>query len=98
MSETPVRAFDPIEPIDLHDKATREAIERAKAGELLSAKELAAIFRIKHARFYQLVKAGRFDQFLAKPAIGSKCYSGVKVYRYLAGELVYDSTFGRSRR
>jgi hypothetical protein len=98
MSETPVRGFDPISPIDLSDQATRDAIDRAKAGELLSGKELAAIFRVKHAQFHNLMKAGAFDQFLVKPAIGNKCYSGVKVYRYLCGDPVYEPTFGRKRR
>jgi len=98
MPETPVRAFDQIPPIDLSDQATRAAIDRAQAGELLSGKELAAIFRIKHAQFHNLMKAGAFDQFLVKPAIGTKCYSGVKVYRYLCGDPVYEPTFGRKRR
>lgn len=98
MSETPVRAFDPIPPIDLSDDTTRAAIDRAQAGELLGGQELAAIFRIKHAQFHKLQKAGRFDAFLVKPAIGNKCYSGVKVYRYLCGDPVYEPTFGRKRR
>ncbi len=97
MSETPVRAFDPIGPIDLNDQATREAIDRAQAGELLSGSELAAIFRVKHAQYHNLMKAGAFDQFLVKPAIGNKCYSGIKVYRYLSGDPVYEPTFGRKR-
>jgi hypothetical protein len=98
MPETPVRAFDPVPPIDLSDHATREAIERAQAGEPLSGKELAAIFRIKHAQFHNLMKAGAFDLFLLKPAVGTKCYSGIKVYRYLCGDPVYEPTFGRKRR
>jgi len=98
MSDTPVRGFDPIPPIDLTNDATRTAIERAQAGELLGAQELAAIFRVKHARFHQLAKAGAFDAFLVKPAIGNKCYSGIKVYRYLAGDPVYEPSFGRKRR
>ena len=45
-TETPVRAFDPIPPIDLADDDTRLAIERAKAGEPLSGlRSLGAIFR-----------------------------------------------------
>lgn len=98
MPETPVRAFDPIPQIDLSNQATREAIDRAQAGELLSGKELAAVFRIKHAQFHKLAKAGEFDPFLVKPAIGTKCYSGIKVYRYLCGDPVYEPTFGRKRR
>ena len=87
-----------IPPIDLTNTDTRAAIERAKGGELLSAKELAAIFRLKHSRFHHLAKQGLFDQFLAQPAIGNKCYSGVRVYRYLCGDPVYEPTFGRKRR
>jgi hypothetical protein len=98
MPETPVRAFDPIPPIDLTDQATRDAIDRAQAGEPLSGKELAAIFRVKHAQFHKLASAGQFDAFLLKPAIGMKCYSGIKVYRYLCGDPVYEPTFGRKRR
>jgi hypothetical protein len=84
--------------IDPGHQPTREAIDRAQAGELLSGSELAAIFRIKHAQFHNLMKAGQFDQFLVKPAVGNKCYSGVKVYRYLCGDPVYEPTFGRKRR
>ena len=97
MSESPERTFDPIPPIDVGDTATRTAIDRAQAGELLSGKELAAIFRIKHAQFHKLVKAGAFDLFLAKPAIGNHCYSGIKIYRYLCGDPVYEPAFGRKR-
>jgi hypothetical protein len=93
----PVRAFDPIPPIDLADRATRDAIERAQAGELLSGKELSAIFRVKHAQFHKLVKAGAFDAFLVQPVIGLKCYSGIKVWRYLCGDPVYEPSFGRRR-
>jgi hypothetical protein len=100
MSETPTptRAFDPIPPIDLTDDKTRAAIERAQAGEPLGGNELAEIFRIKHAQYHKLAKAGAFDVFLLKPAIGNKRYSGVKVYRYLCGDPVYEPTFGRKRR
>jgi hypothetical protein len=98
MAEQTVRAFDPIPPIDLTDNETRAAIDRAQAGELLSGKELGAIFRVKHAQFHNLAKAGAFDPFLVKPVIGTKCYSGIKVYRYLCGDPVYEPTFGRKRR
>ena len=97
MANDVVRAFDPIPPIDVENNATRDAIERAHAGELLSGKDLQAIFRIKHAQFHNLVKAGAFDLFLAKPVIGRQCYSGIKVYRYLCGDPVYEPTFGRKR-
>lgn len=67
---------------------TREAIARAQAGELLSAEELGAIFRVTHAEFQNLMKTGEFDVFLVKPAIGPCCFSGIKVYRYLCGDAI----------
>lgn len=95
---TPLRGFDPIPPLDLSDEATRLAIDRAQAGEPLGGPDMTAIFRIKRAQYHNLAKAGAFDAFLLKPAIGSKRYSGVKVYRYLCGDPVYEPTFGRKRR
>jgi hypothetical protein len=96
-TETPIRAFDPIPPIDLGDDATREAIDKAKAGLPLGGVHMAAIFGIKHAQYHNLAKAGVFDAFLLKFPVGNKRYSGVKVYRYLCGDPVYEPTFGRKR-
>jgi hypothetical protein len=81
--------------LDLAADDARRAIERAKAGVPLSGKELGEIFRIKHAQFHNLAKVGAFDLFLLKPPIGSKRYSGVKVYRHLCGDPVYEPTVGR---
>jgi hypothetical protein len=98
MSETPLRAFDPIRPIKVSDPITQDVIERAQRGELLADPDLAAVFGFKHAQFYKQKKAGQFDQFLAKPPIGRQRYSGVLLYRYLCGNPVYEPTFGRKRR
>jgi hypothetical protein len=87
---------DLLEPID---PSAQLAIIRAQAGEPLSATELGAILRIGPAHFANLRKAGQFDQFLLKPAIGKRAvYSGVKVYRYLCGDPVYEPVFAGKRR
>ena len=39
-----------------------------------------------------------FDAFRVTPAIGSKCFSGIKVHRYISGDPIYEPTFGRKRR
>lgn len=80
------------------DPEPRTPLERAQAGEPLSTPDLQAIFKIKKSRFYQLEKAGAFDQFKLQPAISNYCYSGVKVARYLKGDPVYEPTFGRKRK
>jgi hypothetical protein len=88
----------PTTTIDVLDAATREAHARAKAGEPLNGTELGLILRIKHSRFHLLAKAGAFDQFKLRPALGTKCYSGVLVSQYINGQAVYDPSFGRKRR
>ncbi len=82
---------DPVLPAD--------ALARAKAGELLGRQDLMAIFRIGGSQFDRLNKAGAFDQFKVRPAIGPKsCFSGILVARYVNGDAVYEPTFGRRRR
>jgi hypothetical protein len=76
---------------------TRAALAKAAAGELLGPTEMAAIFGIGASRFGQLNRAGAFDAFKVRPAIGPRCYSGVLVHRYVSGEAVYEPTFGRKR-
>jgi hypothetical protein len=76
----------------------RTPLERAQAGELLNAQDLAAIFKLRKSRFHELLKAGAFEEFKTKPAISNYCYSGVKVWRHLSGDPVYEPTFGRKRR
>lgn len=85
-------------PPDVIDTATREARARAEAGEALNATELGLILRIKHSRFHLLAKEGAFDLFKLRPAFGTKCYSGVKVWRYVCGDPVYEPSFGRKKR
>lgn len=78
-------------------RAVREALAQARAGELLGAGQMAAIFGIGPTQFTKLHNQGAFDLFKVKPAIGRKCFSGVLVTKYLAGESVYLPTFGRKR-
>lgn len=75
-----------------------EVLARAAAGELLGPTDIAAIWRIGRSRFTLLNRRGAFDSFKVRPAIGPRCFSGVKVHRYLSGEAVYEPTFGRKRR
>lgn len=74
-----------------------DAMARVKAGELLGPGDMAAIFKIKYSRFNALDKQHAWDQFKVRPALGPKCYSGQLVAKYLAGEPLYVSTFGRKR-
>jgi len=74
-----------------------EVLARAQAGELLGPTDIATVFHIKHSRFSVLNARGEFDHLKVRPAIGPRCFSGVKVWRYLAGEPVYEPTFGRKR-
>jgi len=94
--------IDSLPPVIADDEdetpATVTAYERAQRGEPLGPGEMAEIWRVKHTRFNQLEKAGAFDLFLLKPAIGQKRYSGIKVWRYLCGDPVYEPSFGRKRR
>ena len=88
--ETPVERAD--------DRAARAALAKAAAGELLGPTDIAAIWRIKRSRFHALEKAGAFDSFKVKPAIGPKQFSGVLVHKYLAGQPLYIPSFGRKQR
>jgi hypothetical protein len=79
--------------------ATRAALARAAAGELLTPGELAAIFHLKKSAFHARARAGQFDRFKVHPAIGLRHYSGALVWRYMQGDpLLVESTFGRRRR
>lgn len=79
-------------------RAARVALARAAAGELLNASDLAAIWHISVAQFYRLARAGKFDAFRVTPSIGPRCYSGVLVHRYMTGDPVFGSSFGRKVR
>jgi hypothetical protein len=73
-----------------------DPIARAQRGELLAPADLRAIFGIGRAQFSRLAKAGAFDIFHAKPAIGRRRYAGALVARYLNGDApAYVSTFGK---
>lgn len=87
----------PASVTDRDTDATRAAIAKAAAGELLGPSEVAAIFRIKHSRFHLLNKQHAWDIFKTRPALGPRCYSGVLITRYLAGEPLYEPSFGKKR-
>jgi hypothetical protein len=72
-----------------------DALERAAAGELLGPRDIAAIWGFGHSRFAVLNGQGAFDFLKVSPAIGPRCFSGVKVTRYLAGEPLERPVFGR---
>ncbi len=74
-----------------------EAMARAQAGELLGPRDMAAIFHIGYSRFNALDKQHAWDQFKVRPALGPRCYSGILVSKYLAGEPLYTPAFGRKR-
>lgn len=81
-------------PVDL-DTPVSLALARAQAGELLGPADIAALFHIKKSRFAVLNKQGAFDHLKVSPAVGPRCFSGVKVARYLAGQPAYEPSFGR---
>jgi hypothetical protein len=74
-----------------------QALEAAARGEPLGLADLAAIWRIDISTAWRREKAGEFDQFKLRPAIGPRRYSGVLVHRYLQGEPVYEPTFAARR-
>jgi hypothetical protein len=74
------------------------ALALAAAGLPLGPSDMMALFRIKHSQFARLNAQGAFDHLKIRPAVGTKCFSGVLVHRYLRGELTYEPTFGRKRR
>jgi hypothetical protein len=73
------------------------ALERVDRGELLTADELAAIFRMARRTFNTHLATGEWDRFRVTPQIGRPLFSGVLVRKYLAGEPLYEPTFGRKR-
>jgi len=79
------------------DSACAAALARAQAGELLDQHAIMAIFHLSQAAYYRHRARGDFQQFLVRPAIGTHCYSGVLVHRYISGDPVYEPTFGRKR-
>lgn len=84
------------------DLKARAAIAKCQAGELLTAKDMAAIWRLSISRFSHLNTQHAYDAFKVHPAIGPRCFSGVLVCRYLNGETVTREPvpallFGRKR-
>ena len=80
----------------LVDSACAAALARAKAGELLGPADLMAIFHLSTSAYYRHKARGDFNHLLVRgPAVGTHCYSGVLVHRYVSGEAVYEPTFGR---
>jgi hypothetical protein len=79
------------------DADRAQAIAKARAGDLLTAWEFAAILRIDWSRFYRRHRTGAYEAFQVKPQIGPLRFSGVVVSRYLDGEPVFQRTFGRKR-
>jgi hypothetical protein len=79
------------------DRACHEAIARAKAGELLGPRDMMAIWRIGATQYARMKHRGDFDRLKTQHPIGTRIYSGVLVARFLAGEPLYEPTFGRRR-
>ena len=87
----------PADVLTTADRAARQSLARAAAGELLGPADISAIWRIGHSQFHRLNKSHAFDAFKVTPAIGPRCFSGTRVHRYVSGEPVYEPTFGRKR-
>ena len=77
--------------------ARQLAVDRARTGALIGPLDMAAIFGVSTSRFYELNRAGSFDAFKVKPAIGPRCFSGELVTRYLSGDPLFATTFGKKR-
>jgi hypothetical protein len=79
-----------------------EALARAARGELLGPMDVAAIVGKGASRFYALNQRGVYDFLKVQPAVGPRCFSGTKVYRYILGETVEEPpptpVFGRNMR
>jgi hypothetical protein len=72
-----------------------EALARAARGELLGPMDVAALVGLGPSRFNALNQEGRYDFLKCKPPVGVRCFSGVKVYRYVQGETIDEPIFGR---
>jgi hypothetical protein len=85
-------------PTDDVDQCCREAIARAKAGQLLGPRDMMAIWRISHTTYAKMKHRGDFVRLQTQHPIGTRIYSGVLVARLLAGETIYEPTFGRGMK
>lgn len=66
---------------------------------LVSAKDLADVWQLSVSQIHRHIKRGDFD-FLRPTngiAVGSKCFSGILLARYLKREPLYEPVFGRRR-
>ena len=78
------------------DSACTAALARAAAGELLGPADMMAIFKLSTSAYYRHKARGDFNHLMVRGhAVGTHCYSGVLVHRYVSGEAVYEPTFGR---
>ena len=74
-----------------------DALARAAAGELLGPLDMMAIFHLSQTAYYRRKARGDFNHLMVRPAVGSHCFSGVLVHRFVRGEPVYEPTFGAKR-
>lgn len=77
--------------------ARADALRLAAAGLPLNVNDLAAILQIGKSACYRNAKVGTYDFLKLVPSVGPRCYSGVKVQRWLNGEPVEQPSFGRRR-
>ena len=86
-------------PLDaIVDSACAAALARAAAGELLGPVDMMAIFHLSSSAYYRHKARGDFNHLLVRgPAIGTHCYSGTLVHKYVTGQVVFEASFGRKR-
>jgi hypothetical protein len=65
--------------------------------DVMTPEEMQQAFRIKRAKFYQLVKRGIFDRFEIKPRIGHRAWSGALVAEHIRSAGRSAFVFGRRR-
>lgn len=64
---------------------------------LCGSKEMAALWGITPSQFHRWNRKGAYEKFKVRPAIGPRCFSGLLIGRYLAGEALIVPTFGKKR-
>jgi hypothetical protein len=80
------------------DSACAAALARAAAGELLGPPDMMAIFHLSSSAYYRHKARGDFNHLMVRgPAIGTHCYSGTLVHKYVSGQVVFEASFGRKR-
>ncbi len=86
-------------PLDaIVDSACAAALARAAAGELLGPVDMMAIFHLSTSAYYRHKARGDFNHLMVRgPAIGTHCYSGTLVHKYVTGQVVFEASFGRKR-